>query len=295
MSAAAAVAVTPSSAVADSAARALRLESLRALLPAPLPQAPGLPTGIEALDAALAARGLPRGRLTQVAGASGKLTLMRRIVDSAAERGEWVAYIDASRTLAARDWAHLAHVAGVWIVRPPDAGRAAWCADVLLRSAAFSLVVLDSAPPLSRSVSVRLMGLARESNAALVIVAGGRGGGAVRGDDGTGGTGGIGQGARWGGGTKLGGAVRLRVHRRRQRLRIAIEKGAGVAGGAGENGRLQTLVEVSCANGVARRLCTHPEVPDRRAAARAAAGRPGKGRRAATPSYDGGGGILQYR
>ena len=64
--------------------------------------------------------------------------------------GEWVAYIDASRTLAPRDWAQLGD-GTLWVVRPPEAVKAAWCADVLLRSAAFSLVVLDSAPPISRA------------------------------------------------------------------------------------------------------------------------------------------------
>jgi hypothetical protein len=242
------------------------VESLRALLPAALPQAPGMPTGLDALDQALASGGLPRGRLTEVTGATGKLTLMRRVVEAAVARGECVAYVDASRTLAPRDWAHLGNRDSVSIIRPTDAAKAAWCADVLLRSAAFALVVLDSAPPISRAVAVRLTGLARDSNAAFVTVGGH-------------------------GATRLGGAVRLRVNRRRQRLIIVIEKGAGVGG----NGRPQNVVEVGCANGVARRLCSYPEVPDRRAAARAASGRPGKGRRAATPSYDGGGGILQYR
>jgi len=50
--------------------QSLQLESLRALLPAPLPQAPGMPTGIDVLDRALASNGLPRGRLTEVVGAT---------------------------------------------------------------------------------------------------------------------------------------------------------------------------------------------------------------------------------
>ncbi len=243
--------------IARAASSALAVETLRALLPAPLPVAPGMPTGLETLDVALASGGLPRGRLTEVVGASGKLTLLRQVVEAAVDRGEWVAYIDASRTLAPRDWADLGDL-GFWIVRPPEAAKGAWCADVLLRSAAFSLVVLDSAPSISRAVAVRLTGLARESNAVFVTVGSS-------------------------GATKLGGAVRLRVSRRRQRLRIAIEKGADVSG----NGRLQHVVEVGCADGVARRLCAYPEVPDRRGAARAASGKPGKGRRAATPAYGG--------
>jgi len=225
-----------------------------------------MPTGVDALDRALASGGLPRGRLTEVVGATGKLTLLRQIVEAVVERGEGVAYIDASRTLAPRDWSEFGDM-GLWIVRPPQAAQAAWCADVLLRSAAFSLVVLDSAPPISRAVAVRLTGLARDSNAAFITV--GAGGSSA---------------------TKLGGAVRLRVTRRRHRLRIAIEKGADVSGNGGaggRGGRFQQVVEVSCANGVARRLCAYPEVPDRRGAARATSGKPGKGRRAATPSYGG--------
>jgi len=227
-----------------------------------------MPTGMDALDRALASGGLPRGRLTEVVGATGKLTLLRRIVEAAAERGEWVAYIDASRTLAPRDWAGL-DPERLWVVRPPEPATAAWCADVLLRSAAFSLVVLDSAPAISRAIAVRLIGLARESNAAFVTVGASSA-------------------------SRLGGAVRLRVQRRRQRLKIAIEKGGAVSGSE-RSSRLQHLVEVRCANGVARRLCAYPEVPDRRGAARAASGRRGKGQRAATPSYGSKGGMLQYR
>ena len=274
------------SAVAEKVARAslaagspvAALEVLRAVLPAPLPQQPGLATGIGALDAALADGGLPRGRLTEVVGMSGKLTLLRHVVDAAVARGDWIAYVDASRTLAARDWAHLSGVRGVCMVRPPEPSRAAWCADVLLRSAAFSLVVLDCAPPISRAIAVRLTGLARESNAAFGVVS-----------------------ASDGGGTRLGGATRLHVHRRRQRLRIAIEKGAKVGASARPmalagrlQSRLQPVVEVSCASGVARRLCSHPEVPDRRGVARGS-GKRGRGRaRAATPSLAGGGGMLQH-
>lgn len=236
------------------------LEVLRALLPAPAPRSPGMPTGLDALDAALASNGLPRGRLTEVVGATGKLTLLREIVCAAVERGEWVAYIDATRTLSPRDWSGLGDQ-GLCVIRPPDATRAAWCADVLLRSAAFALVVLDSAPPISRAVAVRLTGLARESNAALVTV----------GADSP---------------TQLGGAVRLSVSRRRQRLKIAIEKGGNqraASGEAGRSSRLQSVVEVRCEIGVARRLCSHPEIPDRRGVSREAGRGKRDGRRAATP------------
>src|SRR5687768_7916914 len=263
---------------------ALSIAELVKLLPPPPPSTPALPTGVAALDAVLVGGGLPRGRLTEIVGptGSGKTTLVRAIVESTVAAHGWVAYVDAQRTLDARDWVHLGDAEGVWIIRPRDAGRAAWCADVLLRSGAFALVVLDGAPTLTKSAAVRLTRLARESNAALILL-----------------------GDRIGGASQLGGAVRLLLERpapgnRRSRshpppptphpangstggesairtIRVRVEKG----------GTLRT-VEVSCAIGVARRLCTHPEVPDRRGVARGPAGgnRRAHARRAASPPAD---------
>ena len=261
-------------------------QSLVELLPLPLPLSapPGagalaLPTGVAELDEGLAGGGLPRGRLTEIVGArgSGKATLLRRIVAETLDHSGWVAYIDATRTLAPRDWASFGSDEGLWMIRPRDPTRAAWCADVLLRCGAFALVVIDSAPVLPRKVAVRLTRLARESGAALVV-AGAEGSGSM-----------------------LGGAVRLRVQRavgrgrrvegrearlhplpsthspppfsaRTRRITIVVERGGG---------GLQRTVEVNCAIGVARRLCAHPEVPDRRGVARREAGRSGSERRAA--------------
>src|SRR5438067_1194886 len=83
------------------------------------------------------------GRLTELLGApgTGKTTLTRRLVARALADGVWVAYVDAARTLDARDWAPLTAASGpLWVVRPAEAARGAWCADVLLRSGAFGLV-----------------------------------------------------------------------------------------------------------------------------------------------------------
>ena len=233
----------------------LSLAELTQLLPPPAPPAPALPTGIAGLDAALLGGGLPRGRLTELLGAagSGKTTLARAMVERTVQSHGWVAWIDAQRTLDPRDWTHLGDAQGVWMIRPHDAGKAPWCADVLLRSGAFALVVLDGAPLLSKSTAVRLTRLARDGNAALLLLA-----------------------DQAGGATQLGGAVRLVVGGRGQggprvgpgspqeptrAITVRIEKG----------GTLRT-VEVSCAVAVARRLCTHPEVPDRRGVARGPAG-----------------------
>ncbi|HKH94796.1 MAG TPA: ATPase domain-containing protein, partial [Gemmatimonadaceae bacterium] len=262
----------------------LSIAELVKLLPPPPPPTPALPTGVAALDAVLVGGGLPRGRLTEIVGptGSGKTTLTRAIVESAVAAHGWVAYVDAQRTLDARDWVHLGDAEGVWIIRPRDAGRAAWCADVLLRSGAFALVVLDGAPVLTKSAAVRLTRLARESNAAFVVL-----------------------GDRTGAASQLGGAVRLLVERttpgkRRHPPPPTPHRGSvpsstdvdptpvrTIAVRVEKGGTLRT-VEVSCAIGVARRLCTHPEVPDRRGVARGPAGgnRRAHARRAASPPAD---------
>jgi hypothetical protein len=234
------------------------------------PPAAGFRTGVGPLDAALqGAGGVPRGRITELLGAagSGATSLARRLVGQALAAGAWVAYVDATRTLAPRDWAGAEPADGgsrLWVVRPPDPARAAWCADVLLRSGGFGLVLVDGAPVLSRAVALRLLQLARDADAALVLLGAG-----TRASD-------------------LGGALRLR-------LRAANGAGSGGGGAGGERpphrrwraesggtwsavqravitvekGGTHRNVEVSCAVGVARRLCAHPEVPDRRPVARA--------------------------
>ena len=179
----------------------MSLAALRQQLAAVIaPQLPpgrgnGVSTGIAALDAALSDGGLPCGRLTEIVGrrGSGKTTLVREIVAQALADKRWVAYIDAGRTLAPADWASLAATDRLWIVRPPPppatpsgnspgnspgnstsarvpVAHAPWCADVLLRSGAFGLVVLDGGGALAPGVAIRLTRLARESNAAFVVL-----------------------------------------------------------------------------------------------------------------------------
>ncbi len=176
----------------------LALDQLRRQLddaqPAVRPPADGIvafPTGIAALDAVLPAGGLPRGRLTELRAApgQGRTTVLRTIVGTTLAAGRWVAIVDASRTLAPADWAPLleqarrARAATGWtpgraddatvprlaVVRPPEPGRAAWCADVLLRAGAFALVVLDGVAALPRATVVRLARLAHDRQVALVL------------------------------------------------------------------------------------------------------------------------------
>jgi hypothetical protein len=251
-------------------------QQLAALLPPPrASDAVAIPTGIEALDRALSDGGVPSGRLTEIQGArgSGRTTLVRHLVMTAIEARRWVAIIDGSRTLAPREWAEAGSSGRLWVIRPPGADRSAWCADILLRSGAFSLVVLDGAPPISRQVAVRLTRLAKEHDVALIVV----------GDT-----------------PVIGSAVRLRVQRQKatghrpqatgevrgqrsevrtgtndSRFPIPDSHGAESRVTSHESqitiridkGGTQHAVEVSCAIEVARRLRAHSEVPDRRGVA----------------------------
>jgi hypothetical protein len=270
-------------------------------------------TGVPALDAVLPAGGIPCGRLTEIAGRSGSgaTTLARLLVASAIGDKRWVAYIDTARTLAPADWAPLAASGRLWIVRPPAGDRGAWCADLLLRSNAFGLVVLDDTTPIPRSVAVRLTRLAQEGNAAFVVVH-----------------------HHDGGHHLVGSALRLQMQRtppgaprpappsswRRIGTRLArAARGQGDPAGTpppdpsshrtsrtytctvskGGKGGPQA-VEVHCAIDVARRLRADPPIPDRRGVAtrnrlgqRAAPDVPGA--RRATPAPDGVGGTALPR
>lgn len=221
-------------------------------------QAPSLKTGLARLDAILPDGGIPHGRLTELlapAGA-GKTSIVRSLVATTLETGNGVAWIDATRTLDPRDWADLSHEV-FWVVRPPEPKDAAWCADLLLRTGAFALVVLDGAAVLSRTVGVRLAHLARESDSALLL---------------------LGDGPR---ASDLGGSVRLRISQVSKRqnslhsVRITLERGGAYR---------HTTLDISHDNRITYRLCTHPEVPDRRSVAKYR-GSHGRGRRFAQPDY----------
>lgn len=165
----------PAAALASAPAPARPLlDALRARLAAvvaPTRRAtPPIPTGVAPLDRALDG-GLPRGRITEVTGpmGAGKTTLLHRAAARVLAAGGWVAWVDARRTLAPEPFAELG---GRFVaVRPRDGSRAAWIADTLLRSGLFALVVVDGAPVLPRTTGFRLAQLAREQDAALVLLA----------------------------------------------------------------------------------------------------------------------------
>ena len=106
-----------------------------------------IPTGSVALDAALGIGGVPRGRIVEIYGpeSSGKTTLSLEILAEAQAMGGVVAFIDAEHALdpgyAARIGVDIDEV----LISQPDTGEQALeICDMLVRSGAIDVVVIDS-------------------------------------------------------------------------------------------------------------------------------------------------------
>ena len=106
-----------------------------------------IPTGSIALDVALGLGGLPRGRVVEIYGpeSSGKTTVALHAVASAQAAGGIVAFIDAEHALDP-DYAKALGVdTDALLVSQPDTGEQALeIADMLVRSGALGLIVIDS-------------------------------------------------------------------------------------------------------------------------------------------------------
>jgi len=106
-----------------------------------------IPTGSLALDLALGAGGIPRGRVTEIYGpeASGKTTLCQHIVAEAQRRGGIAAYIDMEHAL---DPSYAARcgvdIDNLYIAQPDTGEQALEIAENLVRSGAVDVIVLDS-------------------------------------------------------------------------------------------------------------------------------------------------------
>jgi hypothetical protein len=154
----------------------MTLPNLRLLLPEHLERLVparrlGLFFGIPALDVALPS-GVPRGQITALHAplGSGGTALLLALAQATLRAGEGVALVDAERSLAPQAASHLAELGRFWVVRPRASQGAWWCADVLLRTGAFGLVIVDRPDSrVRRATLVRLQRLARDKDAALVV------------------------------------------------------------------------------------------------------------------------------
>lgn len=106
-----------------------------------------IPTGSLALDMALGIGGLPRGRIVEIYGpeSSGKTTLALHAVANAQKNGGVAAYIDAEHALDPVYAKKLGVDTDSLIISQPDNGEQALeIADMLVRSGALDVVVIDS-------------------------------------------------------------------------------------------------------------------------------------------------------
>jgi recombination protein RecA len=113
----------------------------------PLVDVPVISTGSLALDRALGVGGLPRGRVTEIFGpeSSGKTTLALHAVAEAQRKGGIAAFIDAEHALDTVYARKLGVNCDELLVSQPDTGEQALeIADMLIRSGAIDIIVIDS-------------------------------------------------------------------------------------------------------------------------------------------------------
>lgn len=121
--------------------------SIMKLGDSPVIRVPVIPTGSLALDIALGVGGLPRGRVVEVFGpeASGKTTLALHAVAEAQKLGGIAAFVDAEHALDVAYARRLGVNCDELLVSQPDTGEQALeIADMLVRSGAIDIVVIDS-------------------------------------------------------------------------------------------------------------------------------------------------------
>lgn len=106
-----------------------------------------IPTGSVALDIALGIGGLPRGRVVEIYGpeSSGKTTVALHAVANAQRAGGIAAFIDAEHALDPDYAKRLGVDTDALLVSQPDTGEQALeIADMLIRSGALDVIVIDS-------------------------------------------------------------------------------------------------------------------------------------------------------
>jgi recombination protein RecA len=114
-------------------------------------------TGSLSLDLALGIGGLPRGRVVEIYGpeSSGKTTLTLQVVAEAQKAGGTAAFVDAEHALDPRYAANLGVNTDELLVSQPDTGEQALeITDMLVRSGAVDVVVIDSVAALTPKAEI---------------------------------------------------------------------------------------------------------------------------------------------
>ena len=106
-----------------------------------------IPTGSLALDLALGIGGVPRGRVVEIFGpeASGKTTLALHVIAEAQRAGGIAAFVDSEHALDVTYARNLGVNTDELLISQPDTGEQALeIADMLIRSGALDVIVIDS-------------------------------------------------------------------------------------------------------------------------------------------------------
>jgi hypothetical protein len=152
-----------------------QLRALRDLLKqrfpdaAPLVEQAATPvsTGLAELDRILPGRGLPRGKLTAWAPLGAASAVLRAACQRMVAAGERAAWIDAECTMGA-EWQD-----GPLLIQPQDPlprVNALRCAETILASGGFAIVVLSAGADPEGTERVRLTRAARAGNCAFVAL-----------------------------------------------------------------------------------------------------------------------------
>jgi len=116
-----------------------------------------IPTGSLGLDIALGGGGIPRGRVIEIFGpeSSGKTTLTLAIIASAQSHGGTAAFVDAEHALDPVYAEKLGVKVNDLLVSQPDTGEQALeITDMLVRSGAVDVVVVDSVAALTPKAEI---------------------------------------------------------------------------------------------------------------------------------------------
>jgi recombination protein RecA len=113
----------------------------------PLKGISSVPTGSIELDMAIGVGGIPRGRVTEIFGpeSSGKTTLALHVIANAQKEGGIAAFIDAEHALDPNYAKNLGVNTEELLLSQPDSGEQALeICEILLKSAALDVIVIDS-------------------------------------------------------------------------------------------------------------------------------------------------------
>jgi recombination protein RecA len=116
-----------------------------------------IPTGSLTLDIALGIGGLPRGRVVEIYGpeSSGKTTLTLQVIAEAQKLGGTCAFVDAEHALDPSYAEKIGVNVDDLLVSQPDTGEQALeITDMLVRSAAIDVVVIDSVAALTPKAEI---------------------------------------------------------------------------------------------------------------------------------------------